>query len=237
MGIPDRYNPKKWIGALGRRYGGRAFWAVRNFCYDAASLAGQTYECMFLSFGRYAPNHRDSRFYDRYYADAPAEGEFPAGIICMLDGRRFHGGVTDRLRGILTTYREAKRRSLPFYIHWNNPFPLEEYLQPAEVDWRIDPEKISYSKKISFPVVIEDETNLQSGMRMRAARKLKRRQLHYYSNADNAIGSYSELYRLLFKPSPALAAEMPPSTSMSVASPRASTIRRNSATRCVDPGM
>lgn len=210
MGIPDRYNPKKWIGKLGRRYGGRPFQAVRKFCYDTASLGAQLYECLYLSRGRYAPRHRDSRFLDRYYkeeAPLPADG-VAEGIVCMLDGRRFHGGITDRIRGILSTWREAKRLGKPFYIHWNNPFPLEDYLVPNKVDWRIPASRISYRKGLAFPVVIEDETNLQSALRMAAASRLKFPQLHYYSNADNAIGEYRELYSELFRPSPALEAEV-----------------------------
>lgn len=210
MGIPNRYNPKKWIGWLGRRYGGRPFQVVRKFYYDSLALAMQYYETAYLMRGRYAPGHRDSRFYDRYYSPN-AEGlsdKSVRGVVCMLDGRRFHGGITDRIRGILTTYREAKKRHLPFYILWNDPFPLEDYLEPNLVDWRVAPSQLSYRKGEAFPVVIEDETNFQSRMRMEAGIRLKFPQLHFYSNADNAIGSYRELYNELFKPSPALKAEV-----------------------------
>lgn len=210
MGIPDRYNPKKWIGSLGRRYGGRPFQVVRKFYYDTLSLGAQCYETLYLARGSYAPGHRDSRFLARYYSrDNRKLGEKGVnGIICMLDGRRFHGGITDRLRGILTTYREARKRGLPFYIYWNDPFPLSEYLEPASVDWRIEGDSISYNPSEAFPVVIEDETNLQSAMRMKAGLRLKFRQLHLYSNADNAIGEYAGLYRELFRPSRALQAEI-----------------------------
>lgn len=208
MGIPDRYNPKKWIGSLGRRYGGKPFQAVRKFYYDSLSLGMQCYETAYLYRGKYAPGHRDTRFYNRYYTSGATSSCGKEGVICMLDGRRFHGGITDRLRGILTTYREAKKRGLPFFIHWNDPFPLEDYLEPNKVDWRINPSDISYKKGEAFPVIIEDETNLQSAMRMKAGFRLKFPQLHFYSNADNGIGEYRKLYNELFRPSAVLQAEV-----------------------------
>lgn len=214
MKIADRYNPKKWIGSLGRRYGGKPFLALRKFYYGTIGLGVQFYETYYLRKGRYAPGHRDTFFYEKYYGKADSEKRGPTettgfkrGIVCMCDGRRFHGGVTDRLRGILTTYREAKKRRLPFYIHWNSPFELEDYLVPNIVDWRISDEELSYRKGEAFPVIVEDETNFESRMRMNAGFRLKYPQLHLYSNADNSRGSYRKLYGELFQPSEALAAE------------------------------
>lgn len=211
MGINSNLNPKKIIGRLGRKYGGRPFQVVRKFFYDSAALMGQAYEISYLRRGRYAPSHRDSRFLKKYYPqiDGPEHSENKklnkAGkIICFCDGRRFHGGPTDRLRGILTTYREAKKRGIPFFISWSDPFPLEDYLVPASFDWRIPKEEIVYGSPVSFPVIIEDETDLQSRWRMWASMDLKFSQLHVYSNADNARGEYRELFNEVFRPSPLL---------------------------------
>lgn len=209
MSIPDRYNPKKWIGSLGRRYGGKPFQRIRKWYYDTLSLGMQCYETFYLYKGRYAPRHRDTRFYNKYYRENGMQTPgLPEGFICMLDGRRFHGGVTDRIRGILTTYREAKKRGKNFYIYWNDPFPLEDYLTPSEIDWRIAPDKLGYTKEDAFPVIIEDETDLQSRMRMNAAFRLKYPQLHIYSNADNCRGEYRKLFHELFKPSESLEREV-----------------------------
>lgn len=207
---------KKIIGSLGRRYGGRPFQIVRKACYDFASVCQQCYEVSYLARGRYAPNHRDSRFYKKYYLNNEGQAsektgepvDIRKGIICMCDGRRFHGGPTDRLRGILTTYREASKRGIPFYIYWRSPFALEDYYEPATFDWRIKGEEISYDPREAFPVIVEDETNLQSFMRNKAGLRLKFPQLHLYTNADNAIGSYKELFSELFRPTPRLKAEV-----------------------------
>ena len=51
------------------------------------------------------------------------------------------GGMTDRLRPILAELRVAYNSSRLFFIHWERPFPLEEYLLPPEggLDWRLPP--------------------------------------------------------------------------------------------------
>lgn len=208
MNIPDKYNPKKWIGSLGRRYGGKPFQVVRQFCYDAYALGQQCFECMYLAKGKYAPWHRDSRFYRKEYKEGDTPTPEVTGWICMLDGKMFHGGPTDRIRGILTTYREAKKRGVPFYIYWVDPFRIEDYLEPASFDWRIASDALVYEKGKSFPLIIEDETNLQSLMRMKAGLRLKYPQMHIYSNADNAIGGYRELFHEIFKPTDALQREV-----------------------------
>lgn len=118
----------------------------------------------------------------------------------MYDGLILHGGLTDRERGLLTTYKEAKRRGIPFYIHWNHPFELTDYLQPATFDWRIKPEEISYSAADSFPVLIQDHWRVSSRLRLTGALRNRRKQTLVYSNSDNGRGSYAELYKELFRP-------------------------------------
>lgn len=202
-------SPKKIIGSLGRRYGGRPFQTMRKLYYDFLSYSRQCREVRYLKKGRYAPEHPDARFLARYYSTVkPVDHDEVEGIVCMCDGRMYHGGPTDRLRGILTTYEEAKRRGLPFHIHWTSPFPLERYLEPASFDWRIPEEGITYSPDRAFPVIIEDETNRQSRMRMDAGLALKFHQLHVYSNADNSIGRYRDLYQELFRPTELLRKEV-----------------------------
>lgn len=200
---------KKIIGSLGQKYGGKAFLRFRDAVYKFWGLCNQLYEIYYLRKGTYAPRHKDSLFYRKYYKEAShkAEGHKTGEriVVCMCDGRRFHGGPTDRLRGILTTYREAKKRKLPFFISWTEPFQLEKYLVPASTDWRIKASDLKYTVDEAFPVIIEDETNLQSYLRMKAGFNNRLNQLHFYSNADNAIGEYRELFAELFKPSPDLA--------------------------------
>ena len=172
------------------------------------------------------PDSESAQLYSKYYTDAYEEdasghtfqdatksgstGHKKSGgggiemIICPFDGRIVHGGATDRIRGILSTYTEAKRRNIPLRIIWTDPFRLEDYLQPARIDWRIDPKEMSYQRGEATPIVIQDYNNRESDLILRGALESFNGQLHVYSNADSAIGHYKELYRELFRPSDAL---------------------------------
>ncbi|MDE5869241.1 MAG: hypothetical protein K2H18_03330, partial [Muribaculaceae bacterium] len=115
---------------------------------------------------------------------------------------------TDRIRGILTAYRECKKRNLPFFIYWKEPFLLTDYLLPASFDWRISDDEITRSRLNSRPVAIDDMNDVQSLKRLEAALSSPSPQLHLYTNADSARGEYAYLYRELFRPTELLVNEV-----------------------------
>ncbi len=123
------------------------------------------------------------------------------GVVCVLDGNMYHGGLTDRLRGVLTVYSEAKKRGYPFYIMWDTPFRLIDYLAPATFDWNLNREKLSRSHKNSKVIVADDLNDFQSIVRIRSAFHKPKKQIHFYTNADSARGKYASLYQELFTPS------------------------------------
>lgn len=198
---------KKMVGSLGRRYGGRPFQVVRGFCYDSLAFARQVHEVTYLWRKKFKPGSQNSEYCAKYYT---AGGGHVAkeGIVCICDGTLYHGGPTDRMRGILTTYREARRRGIPFYISWTSPFCLEDYLEPATFDWRIKPEELCRNTDEVFPLIIEDVPNTHSWMRLKAALHNRKPQTHVFTNGDNGIGHYAGLYREVFKPGKALQAEV-----------------------------
>ena len=59
-------------------------------------------------------------------------------IMTCLRGAKC-GGMTDRLRPILTHLRVAYLSSRLLFIYWERPFPLEEFLMPPQngMDWRM----------------------------------------------------------------------------------------------------
>jgi len=130
------------------------------------------------------------------------------GVICICDGEMHHGGLTDRLRGILTAYREAKRVDKKFYIYWNSPFELTDYLEPAGFDWRISKEEISRARGDASVIVVDDMSPFQSLVRLRISLSKETPQIHLYTNADSARGEYRELYTQLFKPTLLLQTEV-----------------------------
>lgn len=200
-------NPKKIIGSLGRRYGGRPFQLLRKFVYDTVLLPGQVMMLRQIRRKRYKPGTEEFDFYQRHYVDG-GSARVTRGVISMYDGRLQHGGITDRLKGALSTYHEARRRGLPFYIYWRVPFKLEDYFEPAKVDWRIDDGEISSLRGDAFPVLIDEKVQYQAHLNnhwqlMMALHKALP-QTQVYSNADNFRGSYREMYNELFKPTPLL---------------------------------
>ena len=180
----------------------------RSLCESLRSAEKWTrdlHDTLLVANGKIPPGSLDADLDRRLYHDLPEPCPV-GGVICILDGNMRHGGLTDRLRGILTAYREAKRAGLPFHIHWTHPFPLTDYLIPASVDWRISDSDLSRSRLNAIAVTADDLSDFQSLLRIRAALRSRRRQIHLYTNADSARGEYASLYRELFRPSPALQA-------------------------------
>jgi len=149
---------------------------------------------------------------DTYYKGEDIKPSIP-GIIFMVDGKLWHGGLSDRLRGIMTTFKVAQKKKIPFHIFWNYPFSLEDYLEPSgNIDWRIKEEDISFSQNEAYPVVImettEPQTHINNYLRLAMALYNPMIQTHVYSNAYNAKGEYAKLYHQLFKPSKKLQLEI-----------------------------
>ena len=128
--------------------------------------------------------------------------------VFMVDGRIPHGGMFDRLKGLITVYAIAKSQNISFYIHFTYPFRLEKYLYPNSYDWRIRDEDMIYHYPESRPVIAYGEIN-------HPQRLLKKRkgQVHFYYgyNSLTVVNAHfhthydwGELYRELFRPTPYL---------------------------------
>jgi hypothetical protein len=56
-------------------------------------------------------------------------------ILIICDGIISHGGLVDRLKGIISFYQIAKLKNFDFKIQFNNPFRLTEFLVPNSYNW------------------------------------------------------------------------------------------------------
>lgn len=65
-------------------------------------------------------------------------------IIICFDGLFPHGGLVDRLKGILSFYEIAKLLDYDFFIQFDNPFNLDTFLEPNQVDWKIEKKDITW---------------------------------------------------------------------------------------------
>jgi len=142
-----------------------------------------------------------------YSASAPRATNQRKQIICMYDGRMDHGGIADRLRGVISAYDVAKQMGYDFRIYFDHPFRLEYYLEPNLVDWRIAKEELCYNPEDAEAMFCGSNgtwvepffQRLWFKKRFREAKK----QLHVYTNALLLPRSkrYGELFQELFRPS------------------------------------
>lgn len=199
----------KRAGALMRGRMPQVYAFLKRYESRVRQFADQVREAGYIRRKSFMPGTLGARFAEQYFTDSPG-GKAPAkeGIIVKCDGRMLHGGLTDRMRGILTVYREARRRGIPLHISWTSPFELEDYLQPATFDWRISDPEISDNLQFAYPVIIDDLPGVYTMPRLDAALHHRKCQTIVYTNADNARGHYRELYREVFRPSAALQAEV-----------------------------
>lgn len=65
-------------------------------------------------------------------------------VIVYMTDKNTTSGLADRLRTMLTAYVLAAESGREFYIYHDKGFKLEDYLQPNQVAWKINPEDISF---------------------------------------------------------------------------------------------
>ena len=66
-------------------------------------------------------------------------------IIVCFDGNVPHGGLVDRLKGIISLYEISKILDYEFKIFFKHPFELTSFLEPNLVDWIIKEEELKYN--------------------------------------------------------------------------------------------
>ncbi len=130
-------------------------------------------------------------------------------IISRYDGRRYAGGLVDRLNGMISMYALAKAIGVPYKSLFIHPFNLSDYLHPASYDWVADEKRVSNS---IWNVRIRTLWGEKNPRRVLSVLNGKY-QYHTYSNRNyiewinNRFGcnyTWSALFNELFKPSPEL---------------------------------
>ena len=135
-------------------------------------------------------------------------------VFCA-DGKFLHGGMFDRLKGIISIYALAKAQGKDFKIHFVNPFVLEDYLLPNSFNWSLKKDQkelysqnLIYSYPLSRPIFGYGECYEPSRIL-----KDRKGEIHFYygynslKEINRKYGTsfdWGELYDELFKPSPHL---------------------------------
>ena len=150
--------------------------------------------------------YREPSFILKYYLHkCTADFSNLPSYVFMADGKMAHGGLFDRLKGLVTIYAIAKIKSERFAIYFKDPFSLDSFLVPNQYDWRAKDNEIIYSYPHTRPVIAYSEYNTPD--RLFQDRK---GQTHDYFGSDilerinqkyGTSFEWTALYHELFKPS------------------------------------
>ena len=89
-------------------------------------------------------NIRDFKLLKRHLKQCSFSKPTKKRIIICFNGVVPHGGLVDRLKGIISFYDIAKQLDYDFYIQFNNPFNLDEFLEPNNHDWKILDKEVKF---------------------------------------------------------------------------------------------
>jgi hypothetical protein len=126
-------------------------------------------------------------------------------LVVMIDGKVRHGGLADRLKGIVSIYDYSLKHDYDFRIFHNFPFKLSDYLEPNVYDWSINVNELSFNTQHAQPLFIESLGYFKESITQK--RVLDQyiindgRQYHIYTNIDLCKDQYSLRFDALFKPS------------------------------------
>lgn len=166
-------------------------------------------EINYAFFRQYRYRRVARRHLSRYYSpDAPRAVNTDKLVIGMADGKYLHGGLADRLRGLVTLYSCCLSKGVRFGIRFTSPFDLTEYLIPNEYDWRVDDSTLCMNN-LDAKAVYMDNIDAQDAREPRWQQRvmercvdLPYRQIHVYSSFSYVGDDFGRLFRELFRPSP-----------------------------------
>ncbi|WP_294559025.1 hypothetical protein [uncultured Bacteroides sp.] len=151
----------------------------------------------------------------RHYLSAENPSAVNDVVIHMVNGYSWHGGLCDRIKGVVTVYNWCKKHNKVFKTFFIYPFDLSDYLIPNRYDWKIDSCALSYNPRQTNVCYMmyngEIASLLQDGRAYKLTDRffdrklLKRKQIHVYTNAQTcADKEFRVLFNELFKPAPRL---------------------------------
>lgn len=146
----------------------------------------------------------------KYYNHSGNGNQSKKCVIFMANGFVLHGGLADRIKGMLSVFSWCKSRNVEFKIHFVSPFQLNKYLLPNEYNWTIDEKEVFYdnSTKVSYLMLDSVSDSMEKNYFEKKTIQWMdeqwldyKGQIHVYTNTDCCIGQYSKLFHTLFNPS------------------------------------
>lgn len=153
---------------------------------------------------------------DSYKKTGKLNSRFKKGVVFMCDGRIYNTGLADRLRAICSVYNWCKNNNVDFYIFFNTPFKLSDYLAPNKKQWIIEESELLFNSEqaspaaiISFNGIFGEENSFRyhrkalDGLLDRTTK-----QIHLYSNTYCYDSEFYTNFHELFKFSDALLSDI-----------------------------
>lgn len=141
-----------------------------------------------------------------YSNSAPRSKNQDNVVIYMADGKMLHGGISDRLCGLISTYEYCLKQGKKFKLYFDSPYDLAEFLEPNQYNWIISKEELIFNKRDAKPIYIPFIHNVEKQRKL-ADRRLDHNvpQLHVYTNMRYfSKEDFSLRYQELFKESETL---------------------------------
>lgn len=119
-------------------------------------------------------------------------------------------GTSDRLQPVVWHLRIAERTNRLFFIHWDHPYPLEEFLIPAgTLNWSMPEWLVNVTQPRELPTLVDPDRNItefDDNVAITIRMKLGYRGAVKRYDAMQGEGAfarvYSNAFNLLFRPSP-----------------------------------
>jgi hypothetical protein len=130
------------------------------------------------------------------------------GLIFSIDENFQHGGLVDKMKGIVSAYYLSKIASINFYIFFSDPLnPLINIVNSSVINVITDRKHLSFSNKISSPIIWYNYSPISKKYILR---RLKNNiQIHFYCNINilpvfkkdqsEIIFEWSKIYNDIFK--------------------------------------
>jgi len=101
------------------------------------------------------------KFYFFYVNKISLKSKHKKEIIILFDGNYHHGGLVDRLKGIISFFQIAQKFEFDFKIYFKSPFDLTHFLSPNNYNWLATEKDLSWNPFSTKVLYLMDEFNFK----------------------------------------------------------------------------
>ena len=140
------------------------------------------------NFKRIVRNKVKELAFSRRYSLMPRKRKGKPVLIIMFDNKIMHGGLLDRIKGIISAAAIAKAKGFEFKIFTDTTFPLFKFLKPVDTFLQAKQVDVLYNRWLSKPVVMYNFLSKNKGKLLKPF-SITKQQFHFYFNT-NVLGLF-----------------------------------------------